>query len=127
MQHGLGRDWRGDFHRGAAIDLAPDTAWAGNIVHFDLYLGAVHAVHRLVEAAHLFGVAHDIVADQGPPEAPLAGIRVAAVDDGAVEEEHIAGFHDHRADGHPLWDWHGDIGEAGFGVGALNAENGQIL
>src|SRR5690349_20840159 len=72
--------------------------------------GVVYALHlfpgepqqRTVATRHLVAAIGHVVADEGAAEAVTALVRVGAVDQATVEEEHISRPHIRRDGPHPL-------------------------
>src|SRR5438552_1335983 len=68
----------------------------------------------------------DVVTDERPPEAVATHVGVAAMDDGAVEEEDISGGHEDRLRCEVTGNRNRYVREAYAGVRLLGAEDGQI-
>src|SRR5919197_5328636 len=122
----LGRAWvdrdAGELDR----SLDPFTARAAAGALHQLDRAAVHAQRRVGPERTLAGVALDVVPDEGPAKA-VASVRLAPVDERAVEEEDVARLHHHRYELLSLGQRHGDVGEALGRVRVDRAEDGPVL
>ena len=81
----------------------------------------------MVELRHLFGLAHNVMTDEGAAEAVLAGVGKAAMHELAVEEEDIARLHQYRFRLHPLRDGHSHVCKTLTGVGLHRTQDGQYV
>src|SRR5579875_409149 len=110
-----------------ALLFAPNATGAASLAYAQWNLSAVHAENGVVILGHLLGVAHNVVADKGAAETVFGGVGEAAVHYRAVEEEHIAGVHNHGAYLASFRQGHGNVGEAHRGVGLNWAEDGPEM
>src|SRR5215207_1066470 len=82
----------------------------------------LHRQNWTIPMGDALGRTADVVADERAPKAVLAGVRLRAVYELAVEEEHVSWLHD---DGHGLESFrHGHVvsGEGDFGIRLLRTE-----
>lgn len=112
----------GDFDDGCAVFFHPDAALGAVGTGGDFDRRAIHAQDGMVEAGDLRGIAFDVVTDKRAAETVGGGVGHAAVDERAVEEEDVTGFHNHGFDGCAVGQRDGDIGETPGGIGFDRAE-----
>jgi hypothetical protein len=93
---------------------------------FELHRAAVQSKRRVIPKCALASVTLDVVADQRPAKAGAA-VRLAAMDQGPIEEENVARIHDNGDELCVVGKWHGDVREALARVGADRAENRPIV